>query len=340
LQRTKAHLEEAQRLTHTGSFIFDTTTQNLFWSDEIYRIYDLDPEDGITLDRVVLRVFPEDQHLLEEFIRGVPYDGEPHSFEHRIIVPDGSIKTLRIIAHSELTDTGNVTLVGTAIDITERMRMDAGLRASLKEKDALLKEVHHRVKNNLQLISSMLNLQAARSKDAAEAERFSDSRNRVRSMALVHENLYRTGDFANVRMDSHIKALCTQLVQAYRMSEQKVDVITDLEDIELDLDQAVSVGLIINELVSNALKHGFPDDRLGVVKVALKRCEDGRCMLSVRDNGTGLPKGYEVGHADSLGLQLVEDLTQQLHGTVTIEHDRGAAFIVVFDPTVQELPRS
>jgi predicted ATPase/two-component sensor histidine kinase/GAF domain-containing protein len=340
LQRLKANLEEAQRLTHTGSFTFDSSTQSLFWSDEIYRIYELDPANGITLEQVVPRVVPEDRHLLQAFIESVPPNGEPHSFEHRIFVLDGSVKTLRIIAHSELNEAGNVILVGTAMDVTERKRMDAGLQSSLQEKDALLKEVHHRVKNNLQLISSMLNLQASRSKESAEAERFAESRNRVRSMALVHENLYRTGDFANVSMVSHIKALCTQLVRAYRMSDQSVDVVTEIDSIELDLDQAVSVGLIINELVSNALKHAFPNGQAGLVQVSLKRSEGDRCILSVRDTGTGLPPGFDVGRAETLGLQLVHDLTQQLRGTITIKTEVGAAFIVVFDANVQQGPRS
>jgi PAS domain S-box-containing protein len=341
LQRMKANLEEAQRLTHTGSFTFDLSTQSLFWSDEIYRIYGLNPADGITLEAVVPHVVPEDRRLLQEFIGGIPLDGAPHAFEHRIVVADGTVKTLRIIAHSERDETGNVILVGTAMDITERKRMDAGLQSSLQEKDALLKEVHHRVKNNLQLISSLLNLQASRSKEPAEAERFSESRNRVRSMALVHENLYRTGDFANVSMVSHIKALCTQLVRAYRMSDQNVDVVTDVDRIELDLDQAVSVGLIINELVSNALKHAFPDGQSGLVQVSLKRSQNGRCILSVRDTGTGLPPGFDTSQSDSLGLQLVQDLTQQLRGSMAITQDGGAAFIVSFDANVQQrLPSS
>ncbi len=341
LQRMKANLEEAQRLTHTGSFTFDLSTQSLFWSDEIYRIYGLNPADGITLEAVVPHVVPEDRRLLQEFIGGIPLDGAPHAFEHRILVADGTVKTLRIIAHSERDETGNVILVGTAMDITERKRMDAGLQSSLQEKDALLKEVHHRVKNNLQLISSLLNLQASRSKEPAEAERFSESRNRVRSMALVHENLYRTGDFANVSMVSHIKALCTQLVRAYRMSDQNVDVVTDVDRIELDLDQAVSVGLIINELVSNALKHAFPDGQSGLVQVSLKRSQNGRCILSVRDTGTGLPPGFDTSQSDSLGLQLVQDLTQQLRGSMAITQDGGAAFIVSFDANVQQrLPSS
>jgi PAS domain S-box-containing protein len=215
--------------------------------------------------------------------------------------------------------------------VIERGRMDAGLRASVVEKEVLLKEVHHRVKNNLQLISSLLSLQAGRSRDGAEAERFAESRNRVRSMALVHENLYRTGDFASVSMASHVKALCAQLFQAYRLNGQQADLITDIDDLELDLDRAVSVGLIINELVSNALKHAFPDGRAGRVQVSLKQPDGGACALTVRDDGVGLPPGHEAGQSATLGLQLVQDLTQQLHGTMIITRQNGTAFTVTFD---------
>lgn len=203
--------------------------------------------------------------------------------------------------------------------------------ASLEEKEVLLQEVHHRVKNNLQLICSLLNLQASRIADPAVAGLFVDSRNRVRSMALVHENLYRAGNFARVSMAAHIRKLCAQLARAYGADESRVALVCEVEDIQLGLNRAVSCGLIVNELVSNALKHAFPGDRRGQVRVTLQTTPDGRCALGVSDDGVGLPGDIELATADSLGLQLVDDLSAQLHGEVVARRDIGTAFIVAFD---------
>ena len=203
--------------------------------------------------------------------------------------------------------------------------------ASLEEKEVLLQEVHHRVKNNLQLICSLLNLQASRIADPAVAELFVDSRNRVRSMALVHENLYRAGNFARVPMAAHIGKLCAQLARAYGADESRVMLSCEVEDIQLGLNRAVSCGLIVNELVSNALKHAFPGDRRGQVRVTLQTTPEGRCALGVSDDGVGLPGNIELATADSLGLQLVDDLTAQLHGEVVARRDVGTSFVVTFD---------
>jgi PAS domain S-box-containing protein len=212
----------------------------------------------------------------------------------------------------------------------ERGRMDVDLRASLAEKEALLKEVHHRVKNNLQLISSLLSLQAGRIDTPAMAEQFAESRNRVRAMALVHENLYRTGSFARINMAGHIRALCAQLMRAYGLQGQAVALTPQVAEVEFDLDRAVAVGLIVNELVSNALKHAFPDGRAGRVKVRLERQEDGMCCLTVADNGVGLPAELEVEQASTMGLQLLRMLTDQLHGSVAITHEGGTTFTIAF----------
>lgn len=203
--------------------------------------------------------------------------------------------------------------------------------ASLEEKEALLKEVHHRVKNNLQLISSLLNLQASRIKDPAVAELFADSRNRVRSMALVHENLYRAGNFSKIPMANHLNALCAQLTRAYGDPTRCVALDVEVDDLQLDMSRAVSCGLIVNELVSNALKHAFPNGRAGRIQVRVEPQGGGRHVLRVSDDGVGLPRAVDVECADTLGLQLVSDLTQQLRGTLSVCRERGTSFSISFD---------
>ena len=209
--------------------------------------------------------------------------------------------------------------------------MNLKLQESLHEKESLLKEVHHRVKNNLQLISSMLSLQASRIGDRAVSELFAESRNRVRSMALVHENLYRAGNFSKISMMTHIGTLSSSLSRAYGLNAGNVELRTDVEDIPLDLDIAIPVGLIINELTSNALKHAFSGGRTGCVYIGFRRLAQQRCELVVRDNGSGLPGEIDPQNSRSMGLQLVQDLVGQLHGTLAIARDGGTRFTVAFD---------
>ncbi|RFU46626.1 AAA family ATPase [Paraburkholderia sp. DHOC27] len=203
--------------------------------------------------------------------------------------------------------------------------------ALLEEKEALLHEVHHRVKNNLQLISSLLNLQAARVTDKAVAELFADSRNRVRSMALVHENLYRAGNFARIMMATHVNNLCGHLARAYDMGRMGVALQIDVDDVQLDMNRAVSCGLIINELVSNALKHAFPDGRSGRLRVELGLIDQERCKLTVADNGVGIAPEFSLEKADSLGLQLVHDLTHQLQGSLELSRVGGTTCSILFN---------
>jgi two-component sensor histidine kinase len=221
----------------------------------------------------------------------------------------------------------------TRVALLELLASQAALAlesASLEEKDALLKEVHHRVKNNLQLISSLLNLQAARITDPGVAELFSDSRNRVRSIALVHENLYRAGDFSMIPMAGHIESLCADLSRAYDSVSQRMELTTQVSDLRLDMNQAITCGLIINELVSNALKHGFPDGRAGRVRVELRPLGGRRHVLRVSDNGIGLPRDLDFSRVNTLGLQLVHDLAAQLRGELSVSREPETTFTITF----------
>jgi predicted ATPase/two-component sensor histidine kinase len=200
--------------------------------------------------------------------------------------------------------------------------------AALAENGALLKEVHHRVKNNLQLISSLLNRQAGHIADPQVAELFHESRNRVRAMALVHENLYRAGNFARVPMADHVANLCRQIARAYGLNTGRIALTVDADDIQLDLDRAVSCGLLINELITNAIKHAFPADGGGAIHVRLQRRPGNVCLLTVRDNGAGMAATAEP--AGSLGMQLIQDLADQLGGTREVASGAGTVVSVAF----------
>jgi two-component sensor histidine kinase len=227
---------------------------------------------------------------------------------------------------------GVLALVASQAAISlENAGLYSELQATLAEKNVLLKEVHHRVKNNLQLISSLLNLQAYRITDPATLELFADSRNRLRSMALVHENLYRAGNLARVPMQVHIQELCAHLFRAYAPRGDPVTFELRVAEQQFDLGSALTCGLIVNELVSNALKHAFPGRRPGRISVELERHEGTRHVLCVRDDGVGLPPALDFESADSLGFQLVRDFTEQLAGKVMVSREGGTTFTVTFD---------
>ena len=207
----------------------------------------------------------------------------------------------------------------TAADITERTRAEEHIRRSLEEKEVLLKEIHHRVKNNLQIISSLLNLQSSQIVDPQIKSLF-DSQNRVQSMALIHEKLYQSEDLARVDFRYYLHTLSMTLYQSYLQTSQAVTVGVEVETgLRLGIDQAIPCGLIVNELVSNALKHAFPGGQ-GRVTVRFSKLEgDDEYRLVVEDYGTGLPPDIDLQRSDSLGLKLVSLLVQQLHATVCVE---------------------
>jgi len=231
---------------------------------------------------------------------------------------------------------GKRAILGTITDITNRKEMESQITASLREKEVLLQEIHHRVKNNLQVISSLLSLQADTVTNPAVLEVFKDSERRIRSMAAVHEQLYRSGNLAFIDSAEYIRSVVEDVYSSYNCNAH-IELQTDLESIPMAPDKAIPCGLIINELVSNALKHAFPEGCTGRLTVTLQRTGDpGRsgpdCVLSVCDDGLGLPADTDVRKTESLGLQLVTSLCErQLRGTLEVERDGGTCFRLRFN---------
>lgn len=217
-------------------------------------------------------------------------------------------------------------------DETERRQADEQLRASLDEKQALLQEIHHRVKNNLQVINSLLRLQSQRISDSATRGIFEEARNRVQAIASIHELLYRSPDLARVDFGAYLNRLTRDLFSFFGIPEKQIHLSIHVSNAQLEVSRAIPCGLIVNELVTNALKHGFPNERNGTVKVFLN-CVQGKCTLTVEDNGVGLPDGFDWEHPKSLGLQLVRVLTTQLDGVVNIEGHSGMRCEISFPQT-------
>ena len=228
-------------------------------------------------------------------------------------------------------ETEEGTLVSAAIrDISERKLADNKLRSSLKEKEVLLKEIHHRVKNNLQIVSSMLNLQMGQIDDAKALEMFQESQGRVRSIALFHEKLYQSKDLARVDIAEYLKGLAGGLFATYGVNTDDFVLSVHAEDIPMGVDAAISCGLIVNELVSNSLKHAFPRDRKGKVLVTLREA-GADAILEVSDDGVGFPNEIDFRNPATLGLKLVSILTEQLRGTIELDRSTGTRFTIRFE---------
>ena len=228
---------------------------------------------------------------------------------------------------------GRPATLNLAADATARHQAEVELRDSLREKEALLKEVHHRVKNNLQVITSLLRLEAGRSAEPATRTVLQEMQGRIRSMALLHETLYRSADFARVDMADYLRQLATQLHRAQNTRPGAIRLQLDLAPVTLEAEQAIPCGLIVNELLTNSLKHGFPEGATGEIRIVLRTGADGRVRLEVGDTGTGLPADLEERKQRSLGLQLVSDLVRQVQGTLeTGGPGPGTRFVITLTP--------
>lgn len=215
-------------------------------------------------------------------------------------------------------------------DITERKKAEEQNKEALREKEVLLREIHHRVKNNMQIISSLLNLQSQSLRDPEIKAMFRESQDRIRTMALVHEKLYQTSDLSRIDFAEYIRSLVAYLFRAYPTEAGRIQLKTDMDKTFLDINTSIPCGLIVNELVSNALKHAFPDERKGEIAIELRESEGGTLRLTVRDNGIGFPEGVDLRATDTLGLQIVTLLVDQIDGKLDVKRDRGAAFTVTF----------
>jgi two-component sensor histidine kinase len=217
-------------------------------------------------------------------------------------------------------------------EIVERQRAQAEAEISLKEKELLLQEIHHRVKNNMQIVSSLLRLQSRRLDDSRTVAILNDSRSRISAMSLIHETLYKPSNLNSVSLREYIKQLGRNLFDFYAVDPGRIALVTDVESISLNIETATPCGLIINELVTNSLKYAFPDERSGTITITMKRDADGNgYLLRVADDGIGLPEDLEISRAKSLGLQLVLNLTEnQLQGRLAVDRNRGAAFLISF----------
>jgi PAS domain S-box-containing protein len=298
------------------------------------------------LDQSVLRlVHPDERQVTIAHNQQCMEQGVQPIHEQRFLRLDGSVFDVEVSAIAIQFD-GQPALQTAAHDITERKRAKLALQISLRDKEALLNEVHHRVKNNLQVVSSLLRLEAGRSKQPETSSVLQEMQGRIRTMSMLYETLYRTGTFASVNLADYLKHIATQAFRA--QSHGAVQLQLALNPIQVNMDMATPCGLLINELISNGLKHAFPEGRPGDLSVRLQRVSqspepDQIWCLRVSDNGVGLPTDFEQRRGQSLGLQLACDLARQLDSVLdiqaTLDASTGASFSVLFSPNGSDAGR-
>ncbi|MBI5848099.1 MAG: DUF3365 domain-containing protein [Nitrospirae bacterium] len=308
----------------------DGTTH--YWNYASERLYGYTAEEAIGRNLLELIIPPEMRDGVKEAIQQMAESGQPiASSELSLLRKDGSRVTV-YSSHAIVQRHGRDSeLFCLDVDLTKVKVAEEKIRRSLKEKEVMLKEIHHRVKNNMQVIYSLLNLQAKGAADETVRALFEESRDRVNSMALIHEKLYRSDDLAHIDFKDYLQSLLAGIASTYK--RRNVDCIIEMEPIALDVNVGIPCGLIVNELVSNSLKHAFPDEKKGTVTVGVNRADNGSLVLTVSDNGIGFPEELDFRSTQSLGLQLVNVLAGQIHGTIELSNSGGANFTIQFPET-------
>lgn len=264
-------------------------------------------------------------------IKQIRETGKPAIVEHLHYDREGNLVIAEVHGYPLFDSSGNVMqVIEYTIDITDRKKVEEQIKASLQEKVILLREIHHRVKNNMQIISSILNLQSGHIKDAQTLAALRESKNRIDVMSLIHEKLYQSKSLARINFQEYIDDLVTSLFISYGVNTDLIRSGVHAEGISFEINTAIPCGLIINELVSNSLKHAFPDRRSGNIRISLSNAGEDRFTLTISDDGIGLPDTIDHKKSSTLGLKLVNALTGQLDGAIELDRDNGTAFRITF----------
>lgn len=259
------------------------------------------------------------------------------TIERELIAPDGTRRweqwTNRVLfdEHGQLLE-----YQGVGRDITERVRAEEQIKAALAKKEVLLRELYHRTKNNMQVISSMLALQSSHAQDEQVLKIMRDTENRINSMSLVHQKLYQSKDLSSINLKEYISELANLLLESYRVSPHRISLVLDIDNISTLIDTAIPCGLVLNELISNSLKHAFPNDMKGEIRIRLKKRGE-EIELRISDNGVGVPQGFDFQKSETLGFQIIIMIAEhQLQGKVEFETQDGISCQIRFQDTLNQ----
>ena len=311
---------------------FSPDSTILFVNGAYCRYFELQPEETVGKSYIPM-VFEDDQEVIAQSIHSMSADNPTVMIENRVII-QGEVRWTQWVNRMLFDEQGQfLEFQSVGRDISDRKQVEDQLQASLREKEVLLKEIHHRVKNNLQIVYSLLRLQRRKLKDQQAANALLESQSRIESIALIHEKLYQSEDLARINLAEYIPSLVTNLFSTYNVSQNQVVLKSEVAPIFLDIDKALRCGLIINELLSNSLKYAFPSldqSDLCIYIKLLPTIEDSTITLIAGDTGVGFPSHIDLSQLETLGLQLVQGFVSQLKGTLQARCQGGTEFRIVF----------
>jgi PAS domain S-box-containing protein len=335
-KKAEAAVRESEEKYRT---LVESATDYIFMIGEDNRVLSLNkagaflfrkPPEKI-IGKSIFELFPKEiATRYSDSLKKAYKTGQSSSYESRMVV-EGKESWLSVSLNPVRDRTGKVvSVMGVCRDITAHKQADEQIKASLGEKEVLLKEIHHRVKNNMQIIASLLRIQAADIKDEEIQDMFNEIHDRIRSMSVLYEMLYQSKDMTRVDLSEYIRRLTTHLVSMYRSGLGPISLKLDVKNVHLDVKRAIPCGLIITELVSNTLKHAFLNGRKGKIAVVMHPNKGKRYTLIVSDNGIGFPEELDFRKTKSLGMKLVVDLVKQIGGTIDLSKEKGTEFKIVF----------
>lgn len=341
LRESEARLAEAQELAHLGNWSWDIENQSLHWSDEIYRIFGLQPQEfGATYEAFLAQVHPDDRERVQHEVDMALYGMQPYQIDHRIILQDGSVR--HVHERGEVRYDGNgdpLRMIGTVQDITTRKESEYQLLKTLSEKEVLLRELHHRVKNNMQVISSLLSLQARHAHSKSPIESLAETRQRIRAMALIHERLYSSTDLSHVDFNDYLRYLSERLARLYHEPGVHLQIEVKGPALRLPVDMALPCALISNELITNAILHAYPADQLSrPIDITLSKPNESHSQICFRDFGVGMSETSDDTEPETLGLIIVRALASQLGGQIGFEISGGTTARLKFPVSKKQSP--
>lgn len=327
---SEKRLREAERIAQLGNWELDHKSLKMVWSGQLYQIFEIEnDQENISYEQFLSRIHPDDRIKTDLAIKQSIEYREPLEVLCRINLPGKKEKIVRMLSES-VYDELNIPhrSLGVMQDVTKSIETEMQLKHSLNEKQVLISEIHHRVKNNLALIFSMLQLEMSGIEDERTKDILFNSIMRIRTMSLIHEKLYSITDFSNVPFHTFTSSLI-QLLNDHFNSEQHITVDMELDEVLLNVNQAMPLALILNELLSNAYNHAFGKGSTGTISVKLGKKDD-QINLTVADDGIGIPKSINGTETDSLGLTIINLLTKQLNGFLIISRNNGSEFNIQF----------
>jgi len=325
----KAYLDQLFESAQEGIVLVDKKGHVIRVNNEFTQLFGYGPDEvsGRNVDELVV---PRG-----EFNKGVSItkkvaEGKNYAFEAIRQHKDGTRINVSVLASPIAVNGEVVASYAIYRDITERKKAEEQIKKSLEEKEILLHEINHRVKNNMQIISSLLRLQSRTIKDEHVSDMFKVSQNRIKSMALIHETLYKSKDFTKVNFSDYLRNLTTHLFSVYSPESERIRLKLDVGRVYLDINKAIPCGQIINEILSNSLKHAFPEGSEGEISVRMKMDKQGKSSLVIKDTGVGFPKGFDFRKTETLGMQIITDLVNQVDGTIELDREGGTKFKITF----------